>query len=211
VKYTEIPDDERAFYSKRTVDVEFEYPFGQKELYGLAYRTDYDLSQHEKVSGKDLKYTDPVTGEKYLPHVIEPSLGVDRTLLAVLLSCYDEVKGGRTTTTESVKEEEVVLHLPKELAPVKIAVLPLSRKEELTAPATAIFHELKQNYVTQYDETASIGKRYRRQDEIGTPYCITVDFETLNDQAVTVRDRDTMQQDRIKISELSDYFKDKLG
>ncbi|MBI2607833.1 MAG: glycine--tRNA ligase [Candidatus Doudnabacteria bacterium] len=210
VKYTEISDDERAFYSKRTVDIEFEYPFGQKELYGLAYRTDYDLTQHQKLSAKDLSYTDPVTGEKYIPHVIEPSLGVDRTVLAVLLSAYEEIKGGRTTTTESVKEQEVVLRLPKELAPIKIAVLPLSKKEELTSVAQNIASELRKDFNIEYDETQSIGKRYRRQDEIGTPYCVTVDFDTAKDQSVTVRDRDTMKQDRVKINELVNYFEDKL-
>ncbi len=211
VKYTEISDDERAFYSKRTVDIEFEYPFGQKELYGLAYRTDYDLTQHQKLSAKDLSYTDPATGEKYIPHVIEPSLGVDRTVLAVLLSAYEEIKGGRTTTTESVKEQEVVLRLPKELAPIKIAVLPLSRKDELTRQSSGVLELLQKYWMCQYDETGSIGKRYRRQDEIGTPFCVTVDFETASDQSVTVRDRDSMAQERVKLAELVDYFKERLN
>ncbi len=209
--YHEIPDNERAFYSKRTIDIEYLYPFGQKELYGLAYRTDYDLSQHQKFSGQDLSYTDPETKEKYLPHVIEPSLGVDRSVLACLLEAYEEVKGGRTTTTEATKEEEIVLHLPKELAPVKVAVLPLSRKEKLTDLAWGISENLRQHWNISYDETASIGRRYRRQDEIGTPYAVTIDFESPEDQAVTVRDRETMKQDRIKIAELISYLKDKLG
>jgi len=209
VKYVEIGDEDRAFYSKRTIDVEFEYPFGQKELYGLAYRTDYDLTQHQNLSGKDLTYKDPVTGEKFIPHVIEPSLGVDRTLLAVLLSAYSESEA-RSGKEDAVHETEVTLRLPKELAPIKIAILPLSRKEELIKPAQEIYAQLRKCWMCQYDETASIGKRYRRQDEIGTPYCITVDFETANDKSVTVRDRDTMQQDRVKIGELLDYFKKKL-
>jgi glycyl-tRNA synthetase len=208
VKYVDIPDEDRAFYSKRTIDIEFEYPFGQKELYGLAYRTDYDLSQHQAHSGKDLQYLDPATNEKYLPHVIEPSLGVDRTFLAVMLSCFEEIKGGRTTTTESVKEEEVVLRLPYELSPVKIAILPLSRKEELARPALELSRKLSAHWMCQYDETGSIGKRYRRQDEIGTPFCITFDFDSLIDNAVTVRDRDSMKQERISLDRLIPYLKE---
>lgn len=209
VHYEEIPDEDRSFYSKRTIDVEFEYPFGQKELYGLAYRYDYDLKQHEKFSGKDLSYKDPVTNEKFVPHVIEPSLGVDRTVLAVLLSAYTETEA-RSGKDDAVHETEVTLRLPKELAPIKIAILPLSKKEELAGPAGEVYQTLRKYWMTQYDETGSIGKRYRRQDEIGTPYCITVDFDTLNDQAVTVRDRDTMQQERVKIPELLAYFQEKL-
>ncbi len=205
VKYHDIPDGERAHYSKKTIDIEFKYPFGQEELYGLAYRTDYDLKAH------GLEYRDPETGEKFIPHVIEPALGVERTVLAVLLSSYEEVKGGRSTTTDSVKEEEVVLHLPKEIAPFKVAVLPLSRKEELTKPAKEIWKTLSKHFMTDYDETGSIGRRYRRQDEIGTPYCITVDFDSLDDKKVTIRDRDTMEQDRIAIQELVSYFKEKFS
>ena len=209
IHYVEISDDDRAFYSKRTVDIEFDYPFGQKELYGLAYRTDYDLKAHEEASGKDLTYLDPVTNEKFIPHVIEPSLGVDRTVLAVLLSCYSESEA-RSGKEDAVHETEVTLRLPKEIAPIKVAVLPLSKKEELTGPAKEILQSLQKRWMCQYDETASIGKRYRRQDEIGTPYCVTVDFETSNDKAVTVRDRDTMKQDRVKVAELVKYFQDKL-
>ncbi|HEX5429575.1 MAG TPA: glycine--tRNA ligase [Patescibacteria group bacterium] len=209
VHYEEIGEADRAFYSKRTIDVEFEYPFGQKELYGLAYRTDYDLTQHQKFSGKDLSFLDPTTNEKFIPHVIEPSLGVDRTVLAVLLSCYSESEA-RSGKEDAVHETEVTLRLPKKIAPIKIAVLPLSKKDELTGPAHEIVNSLHKTWMCQYDETASIGKRYRRQDEIGTPYCVTVDFETAKDESVTVRDRDTMQQDRIKISDLEKYFKDKL-
>lgn len=204
IKYVEISDGERAHYSKRTIDVEFEWPFGQKELYGLAYRTDFDLKAH------GVEYRDPETGEKFVPHVIEPTMGVDRTVLAVMLSCYEEVKGGRSTTTDSVKEEEIVLRLPKAIAPIKAAVLPLSRKDELVTPAKEIAKNLRKHWMIQYDETGSIGKRYRRQDEIGTPYCVTVDFDSLTDKKVTVRDRDTMEQERVAIEELTEYIGEKL-
>ncbi len=207
----EIADKDRAFYSKRTVDFEYKFPFGQKELYGLAYRTDYDLAQHQKFSGADLSYADPVTKEKFVPHVIEPSLGVDRSVLAVLLSAYTEIEGGRSTTTESIKEKEVVLKLPYDLAPIKVAVLPLSKKDALVDLSHQILSDIKKNFVAMYDETGSIGKRYRRQDEIGTPYCVTVDFESLEDKKVTVRDRDSMTQDRINIAELRGYLQEKFN
>jgi glycyl-tRNA synthetase len=206
----EISAEDRAFYSKRTIDIEFDYPFGQKELYGLAYRTDFDLSNHEKASGKSMKYRDPVTNEEFIPHVIEPTWGVDRTVLAVLLSAYSESEA-RSGKEDAVHDTEITLRLPKEIAPIKIAVLPLSKKEELTKPAREILNSLQKSWMCQYDETASIGKRYRRQDEIGTPYCVTVDFETANDKSVTVRDRDTMQQDRVKVEKLVEYFRDKLS
>ncbi len=209
VKYVEIPEEDRAFYSKRTIDTEFVYPFGQKELYGIAYRTDYDLSQHEKASGKSLKYKDPQSGEEYIPHVIEPTWGVDRTVLAILLSCYTESEA-RSGKEDAVHETEVTLKLPKELSPIKIAILPLSKKDPLTTQAVELLKTLNKHWMCQYDETASIGKRYRRQDEIGTPYCITVDFETEKDQSVTVRDRDTMAQERIQIADLLEYFKKNL-
>ena len=208
--YEDIPAEDRAHYSKRTIDTEFEYPFGKKELYGIAYRTDYDLSAHEKASGKSLKYKDPVTNEEYTPHVIEPTWGVDRTVLAVLLSAYKESEA-RSGKDDAVHDTEVTLKLPKELAPIKIAVLPLSKKEELSKPASEIYKTLRKKWMTQYDETGSIGKRYRRQDEIGTPYCLTVDFETANDNAVTVRDRDTMEQSRVKVADLENYFQEHLG
>lgn len=199
----EVPGDELAHYSQRTVDIEFDFPFGKKELYGLAYRTDFDLKNHGQASGKDLVYVDPITNEKYVPHVIEPSFGVDRTLLAMLASAYheDEVDG----------EMRVVLKFPKHLAPVKIAVLPLSKKDELSSVAKPLAEKLAKYWRVDYDETQSIGKRYRRQDEIGTPYCVTVDFDSLNDHAVTVRDRDTMQQERIAIDELVTYFEKKFA
>ena len=208
--YIEVPEADRAHYSKRSVDTEFDFPFGQKELYGIAYRTDYDLANHQKHSKQDMSFRDPETNEKYIPHVIEPTFGVDRTVLAVLLSAYTEIEGGRTTTTESIKESEVVLRLDKKIAPVKVAILPLSKKEELTRPALQLTQTLRKRWVCHYDETASIGKRYRRQDEIGTPYCVTYDFDTATDGKVTVRDRDTMSQERIAIDDLPAYLAEKL-
>ena len=207
----EIAEGDRAFYSKRTIDFEFQYPFGVKELYGLAYRTDYDLSQHQKFSGEKLYFDDPITKERYVPHVIEPSLGVDRSFLACLLEAYTEIEGGRSTTTEAVKEIEVVLRLPYELAPVKVAILPLSKKEPLTTIALDLANNLRRRWSTMYDETASIGKRYRRQDEIGTPFCITVDFETDVDKKVTIRNRDTMEQVRVPLTEVEAWLSEKFN
>lgn len=199
----DIPEAERAHYSKRTIDFEFEYPFGQKELFGLAYRGDYDLSRHEETSGQELRIIDPETNEKIRPHVIEPSLGVERAMLAILLSAYEE---------EKIKEGDVraVLHLKPEIAPVEIAVFPLLKnKPELVVKARAIYDELKKTFRSEFDDNGNVGKRYRRQDEIGTPYCLTVDFDTLGqgedqslENTVTVRDRDTMKQERVKIDEL---------
>lgn len=198
----EIPTEERAHYSSRTVDLEFDYPFGRKELYGLAYRSDYDLRQHAQASGQDLQYTDPVSGEKFFPHVIEPTFGLTRTVLAVLLSAYheEEVKG----------EKRVVLKFKPNLAPYQVAVLPLSKKPELMKVAEALAGQLRQHWSTDYDVTQSIGRRYRRQDEIGTPYCLTVDFDSLEDQAVTIRDRDTMEQERLPIDHVVTYLQNKL-
>jgi glycyl-tRNA synthetase len=206
--FHEIPEGERAHYSKRTVDIEYLYPFGQKELYGIAYRTDFDLKRHMEKSGQDLSYIDPVTKEKYVPHVVEPTFGIDRSVLVTLLEAYGEEQA--PTAEEGETDTRVVLRLPKNLAPYKVAVLPLSKKEELSAVARPLYEEILKNFSCEYDETQSIGKRYRRQDEIGTPYCVTVDFESLEDKAVTVRDRDTMAQERIKISELANYLKEKL-
>ncbi|PIP75025.1 MAG: glycine--tRNA ligase [Candidatus Levybacteria bacterium CG_4_9_14_3_um_filter_35_16] len=203
----EIPTEKRAHYSKRTVDLEYDFPFGQKELWGIAYRTDYDLSAHQKHSSKDMKYFDQETHEAYIPHVIEPTFGVERTLLATLVAAYNEEE---VSTATGEKETRIVLKLPKELAPFKIAILPLSKKPELEKIAQDIFDSFKESYMVDYDVSQSIGKRYRRQDEIGTPYCITVDFETLEDKTVTVRDRDTMKQERIKITKLPEYFSKNL-
>jgi glycyl-tRNA synthetase len=194
----DIDKSDLAHYSERTIDFEFDYPFGKSELYGLAYRTNFDLKNHMEASGVDLNWTDSATGEKILPHVIEPSLGVDRTLLAILTSAYSEEEVGG--------EIRVVMKFKKEVAPIKVAILPLMKKEPLADKAKEVWNMLKGDFVVQYDETQSIGKRYRRQDEIGTPYCVTVDFDTLESGEVTVRDRDTMVQEKIKISDLSSYF-----
>ncbi len=207
----EIPDGERAHYSKRTVDIEYQFPFGLKELHGLAYRTDFDLKRHSKASGQDLSYRDPVSGETFVPHVIEPTFGLDRMVLVTLLEHYQEIEGGRDEEGESKHEKEIVLRLPKHLAPIKVAILPLSKKEPLQALAREIQRTVSKYWMTQYDETGSIGKRYRRQDEIGTPYGITIDFDSLEDKKVTVRDRDTMAQDRVAIAELVPYLSEHLS
>jgi glycyl-tRNA synthetase len=200
--------DELSHYSKRTVDIEFHTPFGWKELYGLAYRTDFDLTNHQKQSGVDLSYQDPETNEKYIPHVLEPTFGLSRTLLMLLLSSYDEEEVPDAKGEEAVR---VVLRFKPSIAPYKAAILPLMKKPELTAKADEVYDSLKNLFAMDYDVTGSIGKRYRRQDEIGTPFCITIDYDTLEDQAVTVRDRDTMKQDRIKIAELKQYLEGKIN
>jgi len=193
--------DELCFYSKATTDFEFLFPFGWGELWGVADRTDYDLGQHQTHSGKDMTYFDQETGEHYIPYVIEPSLGADRVALAFLVDAYDE---------ETIGEGDVrtVLHLHPALAPVKAAVLPLSKK--LSDKALELYDELAKEFTVDFDETGSIGKRYRREDEIGTPFCITYDFDTENDGCVTVRDRDTMEQVRIPLSEVKSYIREKL-
>ncbi|MBT4856850.1 glycine--tRNA ligase [Candidatus Uhrbacteria bacterium] len=192
-----------SHYSKKTVDVMFDFPFGRQELWGMAYRTDFDLHQHQEHSGQKLLYTDPNDNHrKFLPHVIEPSFGVDRTLLALLVSCYDEEEVDGDTRT--------LLRFPAHIAPVQVAVLPLSKKPELQQASERVLKIVSSKWRAEYDETQSIGKRYRRQDEIGTPYCITIDFDSLDDHAVTVRDRDTMKQDRVPIDELVAYFEGKF-
>lgn len=197
LKLRDHDKEELCFYSNATTDFEFKFPFGWGELWGVADRTDYDLKQHIKVSGKNLEYTDPVTGEKYIPYVIEPSLGADRMVLAFLCNAYDEeVVDGET---------RVVLHLHHALAPYKVAVLPLQKKA-LGEKSEEIYRALCKKFSATYDEAGSIGKRYRRQDEIGTPYCVTVDFETLENNTVTVRERDSMAQVRINIDDLDSYL-----
>ena len=193
--------EELCFYSKATTDLEFLFPFGWGELWGIADRTDYDLTQHQNASGQDMTYFDDEKKEKYIPYVIEPSLGADRVTLAFLCSAYDE---------EEIGEGDVrtVLHFHPAIAPVKIGVLPLSKK--LNEGAEKIYAELSKYYNCEFDDRGNIGKRYRRQDEIGTPFCITYDFESETDQAVTVRDRDTMEQVRVPIAELKNYFEDKF-
>lgn len=193
--------EELSHYSKATTDIEFLFPFGWGELWGIADRTDFDLKQHIEHSKEDLSYFDPVTNQKYVPYCVEPSLGADRVTLAFLCDAYDE---------EEVAQGDVrtVLHFHPALAPIKIGVLPLSKK--LGEAAYKVYEQLSRKYNCEYDETGSIGKRYRRQDEIGTPYCITYDFESVEDASVTIRDRDTMAQERIKIDELDAYFENKF-
>ena len=194
--------EELSHYSNATVDIEFMFPFGWGELWGIADRTDYDLSQHQKHTGEDMEYFDPITNEKYIPNVVEPSLGLDRVTLAFLCEAYEEeeLENGDTRN---------VFRFHPALAPVKAAVLPLSKK--LSDEATEVYHELLKHFSVQYDEAGSIGKRYRRQDEIGTPFCITYDFDSLEDGKVTVRDRDTMEQERVAIEDLTQYIGDKVS
>ena len=194
----EIPDGERAHYSERTIDFEYEYPFGQKELYGLAYRTDFDLQNHEEFSKQNLKYKDPETGEEFWPHVIEPTFGIDRSVLITLLEAYKEEK------------DRIVLQLPPKLAPYKAAVFPLlANKPELVKLARKIYDDLRKDFMIAWDDRGNIGKRYYSQDEIGTPHAITVDFDSLEKDDVTVRDRDSMKQERIKIEKLPEYLREK--
>mgnify|MGYP001608106973 CR=1 FL=1 len=201
-----------SHYSKKTVDIEYDFPFGKKELYGLAYRTDYDLSQHQKFSGADLAYRDSLTGEKYLPHVIEPSFGLDRALLAVLSDAYNEEKVPVPSAAEGGDEVRVVMKFKAELAPIKAAVFPLLKnRPELVKKAKEIYNALKLKFMCEFDDNGNIGKRYRRQDEIGTPFCITIDFDSLKNEDATVRDRDTMKQERVSIKKLEEYLKNKLS
>lgn len=193
-------DEERSFYSKRTEDLEYNFPFGFKELWGLAYRTDYDLKQHMQFSGKDLSITDPHTQKKIIPHVIEPAVGINRLLLMVLCEAYTEV------------DNRIVLSLSPKIAPFKVAVFPLlANKEELVKKARGIYESLQPHLTVSWDDRGNIGKRYLYQDEIGTPWCVTVDFQTLEDETVTVRDRDTAQQERVAVSDLLSHFSVKLS
>ncbi|MCD7944065.1 MAG: glycine--tRNA ligase [Clostridia bacterium] len=195
--------EELAFYSNATTDFEFMFPFGWGELWGVADRTDYDLTRHMESSGKDLTYYDAETGEHYVPYVIEPSLGVERTVLALLTDAYDE-----EIVDKEKNDTRVVLHFHPAIAPFKAAVLPLSKK--LTQQASELYSSLSKRFSVDFDDTGSIGKRYRREDEIGTPFCVTYDFDSENDGCVTVRDRDTMEQVRIKIDEVPAYIEEKL-
>lgn len=191
-----------VFYAKEAYDIEYRFPFGFKELEGVHARGNYDLTQHSTHSGKELTYTDPISNAKFVPHIVESSVGVGRTLLAVLTDAYNE--------EEVEGETRVVLKLPIALAPMKVAVLPLSKKSELQGPAKALAAELRNYWMVDYDETQSIGKRYRRQDEIGTPFCVTMDFDSLEDKKVTVRERDSMKQERIAIADLPTYLREKI-
>ena len=202
LKLRDHDKEELCFYSNATTDFEYKFPFGWGELWGVADRTDYDLKAHMKVSGKDLSYLDPNTNEKYVPYVIEPSLGVERMVLTILCDAYDEeeLEGG---------DVRVVMHFHPAIAPYKVAVLPLQKKA-LGDKATEIYHDLMKKFAATYDEAGSIGKRYRRQDEIGTPFCVTVDFDTLEKGTVTVRDRDTMKQDIVALADLESYIAERI-
>ena len=194
----EVPESDRAHYSKRTIDFDYEFPFGANELYGLAYRTDFDLKNHEKSSGQNLKYKDPKTGEKFWPHVIEPTFGLDRSVLVALLEAYREEKDPAKNGAS-----RIVLKLTSKLAPYKVAVFPLlANKPELVKTAKNVYDSLKTQFMTTWDDRGNIGKRYYSQDEIGTPNCVTVDYQTLEDETVTIRDRDTTKQERVKIEEI---------
>ena len=201
LRYRDHEKEELAFYSKATTDIEYAFPWGWGELMGIASRTNYDLSRHQEASQQDLTYLDPETNERYLPHVVEPSFGVDRLILVMLTDAYDE--------EQLDKDTRIVMHLAPRIAPYSLAVLPLSK--QLNDEAYKVYLDLLKKYDATYDLTGSIGKRYRRQDAIGTPLCITFDFDSLEDKMVTVRDRDTMEQTRILISELHEYLEKKLG
>ncbi|MEJ5928929.1 glycine--tRNA ligase [Corynebacterium sp. H128] len=206
----DVPADERAHYSDRTIDFEYKFGFSGNpwgELMGVANRTDYDLSQHTEHSTDDMKYFDQVTGEKYHPYVIEPSFGLTRSLMAFLVDSYTE---DEAPNSKGGVDKRVVLKLDRRLSPIKVAVLPLSKKEELARPAEEIAAKLRGLWNIDYDTSGAIGRRYRRQDEIGTPFCVTVDFDTLEDNAVTVRERDTMSQERVPVAELEGYLAQRL-
>ncbi len=193
-------DKERSHYSRDTYDLDYKFPFGWKELWGVAYRTDYDLTQHQNLSGKSLEYVDPVSGKKFVPHVIEPAVGINRLFLMIVSDAYFE------------DGERIVLKLDPRIAPYKAAVFPLlGNKPELTKKAREIYESLKKQFVVTWDDRGNIGKRYFYQDEIGTPYCITVDFDSLKDDAVTVRNRDTAKQERVSIDKIEEFLQNKTG
>ena len=207
----EHPAEKRSHYSKRTVDVEYRFEFPGSEwgeLEGIANRTDYDLSTHARASGVDMSYLDPDSGERYVPYVIEPAAGVDRAMLVFLLDGYAE---DQAPDAQGKLEKRTVLRLDQRIAPVKVAVLPLSRNPDLSPKARDLAAALRKRWNTEFDDASAIGRRYRRQDEIGTPFCVTVDFDTLDDQAVTVRDRDSMQQDRVSIASVESYLAERLA
>ncbi|MFA6397906.1 MAG: His/Gly/Thr/Pro-type tRNA ligase C-terminal domain-containing protein, partial [Candidatus Paceibacterota bacterium] len=202
----EHPDSARAHYSKKTVDLNFEYPFGTKELTGLAHRGDYDLSRHQEYSGETMQIFNEETKERYTPHVLEPTISVDRAILALLISVYKE-------DDKDENDVRVYLKFPPAIAPYKVAVFPLLKnKGELIAKAREVYKNLKDEFGwVVFDDNGNIGKRYRRQDEVGTPFCVTIDFDTLENDTVTIRDRDTGEQERIKVSELIDFIKEKIN
>lgn len=203
LRWRKHTDEERSHYSKRTEDIEYKFPFGFKELYGLAYRTDYDLKNHMEKSGVDLRFQDMETNKKLIPHAIEPTFGMDRSVLAALIDGYSEEGEG--------KKKRTVLKISPKIAPYKAAVFPLlANKENLVKKARKVFEDLKGKFNTAWDDRGNIGKRYFSQDEIGTPFCITVDFQTLEDDTVTIRDRDTMKQERVKVEKLGEYIWEKI-
>lgn len=204
LKRYEHPKEKLSHYSRKTVDIEYNFPFGFSELFGLAHRGDFDLSQHQKFSGTNLEYLDQASGKKYLPHVLEPTFGVDRALLVALSAAYTEEDLGES-------DIRIVMKFPPKLAPTKVAIFPLLKnKPELVAKAREIFIDLQAEFKCEFDDNGNVGKRYRRQDEVGTPYCVTVDFDTLENGEVTVRDRDSMKQDKVKVEDLKEWIKDKI-
>lgn len=203
VKEYEHPKEKLSHYSKKTIDLTYDFPFGKSELYGLAYRTDFDLTQHQKYSKTSLEYIDNINNRRFIPHVIEPTFGVDRTILALLCDAYDveTLENGETRT---------VLHFSNKVAPVKVAIFPLMKKEELVKVAIKLYDSLKMKFFTEYDDGGAIGRRYRRQDELGTPYCVTIDYQTLEDNTVTIRDRDSMKQERVSLNNIEMILNQKL-
>jgi len=216
LRIREHKKEELPHYAVAGADIEYHFPFGWREIEGIHNRGDFDLKNHSKYSGKDLRYFDPSTSsgqakEKYFPYIIETSGGVDRSFLVFLIDAYQEIKGGRTKTTKATKEIEILLKLDKRIAPIKVAILPLVRnKPELVKKAKEVYEMLKPHFVCQYDELGSIGRRYRRQDEVGTYLCLTIDFESLKQDDLTIRYRDTMVQERVKIKDLVKVLKEKL-
>jgi len=207
----EHPKDKLSHYSKRTVDLEYRYRFPGSEwgeLEGIANRTDFDLTTHMQASGADLSYLDQTTGERYTPYVIEPAAGLSRSLMTFLVDAYSE---DEAPNTKGGVDKRVVLRLDRRLAPIKVAVLPLSRNADLTPKAKDLAAQLRQHWMVDFDDAGAIGRRYRRQDEIGTPYCVTVDFDTLDDQAVTVRERDSMSQERVALDQIEPYISARLA
>lgn len=202
IRWREHESFERAHYSKKTTDMEYEYPFGWKEMFGLAYRTDFDLKNHMKNSGADLNYTEPKTGQKYIPHVIEPTFGLSRLAGILIFDAYREEKVNG--------KDRIYLKFDPSVAPVKVGVFPLQKDEKLAGLAREIYENIKKEYTTEYDDSGNIGKMYRRQDEIGTPFCVTIDYESLKDKKITLRDRDTMKQERIEIHNLPKIISQKL-
>lgn len=212
LRMIEVEENKRAHYAKRQIDLEYKFPFGWQEIEGIHNRGNWDLSRHQRFSGESMEYKDPDSGENYIPHIIETSVGVERSLLAFLIDSYEEISGGRTKTTQSAKDSEAMLNLNKNIAPVKVAVFPLLKnKSEIVKKAKEIYSLVKPVFMSQYDEAGSIGRRYRRQDEIGTPVCLTIDFESIDKDDVTFRNRDTMEQMRINSKDLINYLKEFFG